>query len=141
MTRAFDSFFNGQALGSSSSLTPMQKLQTAQSSFGDLLTKAQGGDLSVTPDLLSAANTLIDQGRNVYASGVDFSNLEGFVRSSVQGIASQTGYSGQNVAYSIVSTNQQLVTQGADQTQAIQDMKAEIYRLSNKIAALTDKVA
>ena len=136
MTRAFDSFFNGQALGASSSLTPMGKLQVAQNTFGSLLTKAQGGDLSVTPDLLNAANTLLDQGRGVYASGVDFSNLEGFVRSSVQGIASQTGYSGQNVAYNIVTTNQQLVQSTNEQTQILQDLKAEIYRLNNKITAL-----
>ena len=136
MTRTFDSFFNGQALGANSSLTPLQKLQTAQSSFGDLLKKAQGGDLSVTQDLLSSANTLLGVGRDVYASGTDFSGLESFVRSSVQSIAQQTGYTGQNVSYSIISTNQQLVASTNEQTLAIQDLKAEMYRLSNKLAAL-----
>ena len=141
MTRTFDNFFNGQALGDTSTLTPEQKLQVAQDNFGALLKKAQGGDYSVTQDLLSSANTLISQGRDVYASSVDYSNLEGFVRSSVKGVATAEGYNGQDVSYSIISTNQQLVTNGTNQTAAIDAMKAEIFRLSNLLTKLIGNAA
>ena len=135
MTKAFDDFFNGQALSANSSLSPMGKLQVAQNAFGSLLTKAQGGDLSVTPDLLNSANQLLDVGRNTYASGVDFSNIESFVRSSVQGVAQQTGYTGQNVSYSIISTNTLVANNVEQMSRDIQDLKAEIFRLTNKLAA------
>ena len=94
MTKAFNDFLNGQALGSNSSLSPMGKLELAQGNFGDLLAKAQGGDLSVTQDLLKAANDLLSMGRSVYASSVSFAGLESFVRSSITEIARAAGVPG-----------------------------------------------
>jgi tape measure domain-containing protein len=135
MTRTFDSFFNSQALGENSSLNPTEKLGVAQNSFGDLLKKAQGGDLTVTQDLLSSANTLLGVGRDVYASGANFSGLESFVKSSVSGVANQAGYTGQNVSYSIVSTNQIVSNNIVEMNAKITALTAEIFRLSNKLAA------
>jgi tape measure domain-containing protein len=89
LTSAFDTFFNNQALGANSSLSPMDKLALAQGNFGDLLSKAQGGDFSVTRDLISAATQLLDVGRSIYASSTSFSALEGFVRSSMSQIAKE----------------------------------------------------
>lgn len=94
MTNAFNDFLNGQALGSNSSLSPTQKLQLAQDNFGSLLEKAQGGDYTVTQDLLRAANELLNIGRGVYASSVSFAGLESFVRSSVSEIAKAAGVPG-----------------------------------------------
>ncbi|MCE6993052.1 tape measure protein [Dyadobacter sp. CY323] len=93
MTKTFKSFLDGQALGDSS-LSPTQKLQLAQDNFGSLLTKAKGGDLSVTQDLLKAASELLNIGRGVYASSVSFAGLESFVRSSVTDIARAAGVPG-----------------------------------------------
>jgi tape measure domain-containing protein len=94
MTKAFNDFLNGQALGSNSSLSPTQKMQVAQDNFGSLLEKAQGGDYSVTQELLKAANDLLNIGRGVYASSVSFAGLESFVRSSVTEIARASGVPG-----------------------------------------------
>lgn len=94
MTKAFNDFLNGQALGSNSSLSPMQKLELAQGNFGSLLEKAQGGDYSVTQDLLKAANELLNIGRGVYASSVSFAGLESFVRSSIKEVARAAGVPG-----------------------------------------------
>lgn len=94
MTKAFTDFLNGQALGSNSSLDPMGKLNLAQGSFDDLLGKARGGDMSVTQDLLKAANDLLTIGRGVYASSVSFAGLETFVRSSISEIAKAAGVPG-----------------------------------------------
>lgn len=94
MTKAYKSFLDGQALGDNSSLSPMQKLQLAQDNFGSLLSKAQGGDYSVTQELLKAASQLLDIGRGVYASSVSFAGLEQFVRSSVTEIARASGVPG-----------------------------------------------
>jgi tape measure domain-containing protein len=94
MTNAFKSFLDSQALGSNSSLSPTQKLQLAQDNFGSLLSKAQGGDMSVTQDLLKAASELLNIGRGVYASSVSFAGLESFVRSSVTEIARAAGVPG-----------------------------------------------
>lgn len=94
MTKAYKSFLDGQALGSDSSLTPTQKLQLANDNFGSLLSKAQGGDFSVTQDLLKAASELLNIGRGVYASSASFAGLEDFVRSSVTEIARASGVPG-----------------------------------------------
>lgn len=94
MISTFKSFLDGQALGSNSSLSPMGKLELAQGNFGSLLSKAQGGDLSVTQDLLRAANELLNIGRGVYASSVSFAGLESFVRTSITEIARTAGVPG-----------------------------------------------
>lgn len=93
-TKTFNSFMDSQALGSSSSMTPLEKLGLAQGNFNDLLTKAQGGDLSVTSDLLASAQTLIDQARNTYSSSTDFSLIEKLVRDSISNIAHTIGIPG-----------------------------------------------
>lgn len=94
MTKTFKAFLDGQSLGTNSSLNPMEKLGLAQSNFDTLLKTAQGGDLSVTTDLLGAAATLIELGRGIYASSVSFVALESFVRSSVTEIAKAAGVPG-----------------------------------------------
>lgn len=94
MTKTFKAFLDGQSLGASSSLNPMEKLGLAQRNFDDLLKIAQGGDLTVTTDLLGAAATLIELGRGIYASSVSFVALESFVRSSVTEIAKAAGVPG-----------------------------------------------
>lgn len=94
MLATFNSFLNGQALGDNSSLNPLQKQALAQSNFDSLLGKAQGGDFTVTTQLLDAANVLIDIGRTVNASSVAFATLEEYVRNSVKDIAHQAGVPG-----------------------------------------------
>ncbi|WP_138476161.1 tape measure protein [Dyadobacter bucti] len=94
MTKTFKAFLDGQSLSANSSLNPMDKLGLAQKNFDDLLKTAQGGDLTVTSDLLGAAATLIELGRGIYASSVSFVALEGFVRSSVTEIARAAGVPG-----------------------------------------------
>lgn len=94
MTAAFDTFIKGQQLGPNSSLTPTEKLGIFQKDYGDLLAKAQGGDLSVTPQLLVAADNLITVARGMYASSVTFAMLESSVLSGVKSIAKAAGVPG-----------------------------------------------
>lgn len=94
MIATFKAFLDGQAMSDASSLNPMGKLQLAQGNFGDLLTKAQGGDASVTQDLLRAATDLINVSRGVYASSASFVAIEEFVRSSIGQIAKQLNVPG-----------------------------------------------
>ncbi|PSL23478.1 tape measure protein [Dyadobacter jiangsuensis] len=94
MTKTFKAFLDGQSLSNNSSLTPLEKLGLAQRNFDDLLKTAQGGDLTVTSDLLGAAATLVELGRGIYASSVSFVALESFVRSSVSEIARAAGVPG-----------------------------------------------
>lgn len=94
LTAAYDSFLKGQALGPNSSLSPMGKLGVAQEAYGSLYDKAKGGDLSVTQELLAAADTLLSVGRSVYASSVSFAGLEQMVRSQLKEIAKASGVPG-----------------------------------------------
>lgn len=97
MKSTFDKWLYDQSISGTSTLTPAQKLAAAQGNFGSLLTKAQGGDYTVTQDLLAAGQQLLQMGQSMYASSVDFALLEGFVRSSIQQIARDLdipGYAG-----------------------------------------------
>ncbi|PZQ46167.1 MAG: hypothetical protein DI551_05670 [Micavibrio aeruginosavorus] len=94
MTASFKAFLDGQALGSTSSLSPMDKLSLAQTNYDELLGKAKGGDLSVTQELLSAAATVIDVGRSVYASSKTFTDLEAIIRQDIKEMAHAAGVPG-----------------------------------------------
>ncbi|MEE7442667.1 tape measure protein [Methylobacterium oryzae] len=94
MTQTFKAFLDAQALGSSSSLSPMEKLALVQSNYDSLLTKAQGGDASVTKDLLAAAATVLDVGRSIFASSKSFADLEAVIRTDIKEIAHQVGVPG-----------------------------------------------
>ncbi|MGI4886097.1 MAG: tape measure protein [Janthinobacterium lividum] len=134
LTKAFDGFFNSQALGDNSSLNPLQKLGVAQSDFGGLLSKAQGGDLSVTQDLLSSANTLLGLGRDTYASGADFTGLESFVKSSVSSVAKQSGYTGNPVVSAIQQGNDTIVNVLLKILESTNKAAADSFRAANKAA-------
>lgn len=134
LTKALDGFFNSQALGDNSSLNPLQKLGVAQSDFGNLLSKAQGGDLSVTQDLLSSANTLLGIGRDTYASGADFTGLESFVKSSVSSVAKQSGYTGQNLAANLVGINQKVLDGILQLVELAKKTQDDAFRSANKAA-------
>lgn len=94
MTASFKAFLDSQALGSNSSLSPLQKLGLAQSNYDTLLGKAQGGDSSVTKELLAAASTVIDVGRQVFASSQGFADLEAIIRTDLKDIAKGLGIPG-----------------------------------------------
>ncbi|AEP08885.1 tape measure protein [Micavibrio aeruginosavorus] len=89
MKATFDGWLYEQSMSSVSSASPMDKLKLAQDQFGKLLSTAQGGDYSVTQDLLKAAQQLLTVGQGVYASSTSFAALESFVRSSIGQIAKE----------------------------------------------------
>jgi hypothetical protein len=120
----------------------MERLQLAQGNFGDLLSKAQGGDASVTKDLLSAADQLLSISRNVYASGTSFAGMESFVRSSITGVAQSLGVPGyengdtvvSSLANNVYQTNLELIEQSKAQSQEMERMRKVMESLRNQMA-------
>jgi tape measure domain-containing protein len=94
MKATFDSWLYDQSLGSTSTLSPTQKLLEAQDNFGSLLEQIRGGDSAKTQELLASATQLLQLGQNMYASSVDFALLETFVRDSIGSVARQLGVQG-----------------------------------------------
>ena len=94
MKATFDSWLYDQSLSSTSSLSPLEKLTAAQGNFGGLLDAVRGGDASKTQELLQAGQQLLQLGQSMYASSVDFSLLEKFVRDSIGSVARQLGVPG-----------------------------------------------
>lgn len=94
MKEGFDKWLYDQSLGSTSSLSPTQKLLAAQGNFGGLLGAVQGGDKTKTQELLSAGQQLLQIGQSMYASSVDFAMLERFVRDSIGSVARELGVPG-----------------------------------------------
>lgn len=159
MTKAYDTFLNGQALGSNSSLSPTDKLALAQGNFDSLLEKAQGGDYTVTQDLLKAADQLLNIGRGVYASSMSFASLESFVRSSITDIARASGVPGYAVGTNSAAAGlamvgergRELVQMGggekvwtANETAGIMAMSdtvaADVVRSNTQIAAINQEM-
>lgn len=94
MKATFDSWLYDQSMSSTSSLSPTDKLLQAQGNFGSLLGEIRGGDASKTQELLQAGQQLLQLGQAMYASSVDFTLLEKFVRDSIGGVARELGVPG-----------------------------------------------
>jgi len=131
-------FLRGQALSDTSSLDPMGRLAEAQRQFGDFLSRVRGGDLDAVGGLTQSAQSLLSIGRGVHASSVDFANLEGFVRSSLQSVG-QT-ITGERFIADQITRAIQLQTQAQnDQSAALREevksLKREMQLLRQELAA------
>lgn len=94
MKSTFDSWLYDQSMGSTSTLSPTEKLIAAQGNFGGLLDAIRGGDVSKTQELLQAGQQLLQIGQSMYASSTSFAGLEEFVRNSIGSVAKQLGVPG-----------------------------------------------
>lgn len=94
MKQTFDSWLYDQSMGATSTLSPTEKLLQSQEKFGGLLELVRGGDASKTQELLQAGQQLLQIGQGMYASSVDFSLMEKFVRESISSIARDLGVPG-----------------------------------------------
>lgn len=84
-------FLDAQALSSTSSLSPVERLALARSEFDNNLSAIKSGDFSDLNSITGQASTLLNIGREVFASGEGFSSLEAFTRQSIAGIAGDLG--------------------------------------------------
>lgn len=87
-------WLNSQLLGSTSTLTPSQKLMEAQSQFGSQLSLARLGDKTALSNITGSADVLLKTAQDYYASSPEYSNLVTFVRASLENLGSQLNLSG-----------------------------------------------
>lgn len=103
-------FLDSQALSSTSSLSPADRLSLARSSFDKNLASIKEGNLDGLGSLTGQASQLLNIGRDVFASSESFARLESFVRQSVAGVAGDLGAGGSlnpDVGREIVIANAQ----------------------------------
>lgn len=79
-------FIDGLFLSDVSPLTPQERLSEAQSQFDTLLQAALSGDQQAIDSLPAAAQALLDEASNFFASGSDFNAIFDQVTSAIQGI-------------------------------------------------------
>jgi len=119
-------FLRAQALSPTSTLSPLDRLGEAQRQFGDLLSAVRGGNLGLIGSLTGAAGTLIQLGRETFASTVDFANIERFVRESLTNLASEI------VSESFIDRQIQATRDGTaaivSELQALRDQNRRIER-------------
>jgi len=94
MADDFRKWLDAQKFSDTSSLTPLQQLQAAQEQFNETLSKARGGDTQAQQDILSKADTLLKQGRDYYASGAGFTDMEQFIRLTIENLGKQLALPG-----------------------------------------------
>ncbi len=73
-----------QLLGELSTLTPEQRLAEAQRQFDALASAAAGGDAEALAQLPRAAEALLREGRDFWASSEPYTQLEAAIRASMQ---------------------------------------------------------
>lgn len=96
-------WLDSQLLGDLSTLTPEQQLAEARRQFEATLEAARGGDTEALGRITGQADALLRLGREYWASGDPYTELEGFIRGALGGLvaagptASPLGPSGGSV--------------------------------------------
>jgi hypothetical protein len=81
-------YLDGQLLGDTSTLTPLERLEEAQRQFDAAVAAANGGDLDALADLPRLADLLLREGVDYLAQGSSqFGDLEASVRAILEGFA------------------------------------------------------
>jgi hypothetical protein len=119
------SFLNQQTLSQDSTLGPLERVEAAQRQFRERLGEVRGGDLQAVDPLLSSAQSLLDIGRQAFASTGDFASIEQFVRSNLQSVGEQitsTRFIGNQISEAVERA-------GREQTDELKAIKEEIREL------------
>lgn len=96
-------FLNGMALSSTSSLSPQQRLAAARAQFLQLAQLAGQGDTNAMSQLAQAAQQLLQEGRNFFGAGAEFSALEAMVRNLLQPFGAIAGSSDLQGAFALLT--------------------------------------
>ncbi len=116
--RGVADFLRDEQFGGTSTLTPLERLQEAQSQFASLLERARSGDASAAQQLTGAAQRLLDEGLSYYGGGDAFRALRDAVRGSLEPLAALGN-----------STN-------AQQNDVLRNLTLAINRWTNYLAGL-----
>jgi hypothetical protein len=73
-------------------LSPQDQLKAAQDAFGRDLALARGGDQEALGRITGTADTLLNAGRQMYASGQEFQTLRDWILSSMESLPATKGY-------------------------------------------------
>lgn len=84
--QGIQAWLNSQLLGDLSTLTPEAQLAEARRQFEATLALAQGGDVDALQRITGEADTLLRMGRDYYASGQQYTDLEALVRGGLGGL-------------------------------------------------------
>lgn len=91
---ALRSWLDGQVFGAASSSSPQSRFAAAQDQFAAQIALARGGDASALAGITGYADRLLGAGRGVFATTVDFANLESMVRSTLTSLGHGLGLPG-----------------------------------------------
>lgn len=97
------SFLNGMALSSTSSLSPEQRIAEARRQFLQLVQLAGQGDTNAMSQLAQAAQLLLTEGRNFFGAGAEFTALEAMVRNLLQPFGAIAGSSDLQGAFALLT--------------------------------------
>jgi hypothetical protein len=130
-------FLEAQQISDTSSLNPLARQSAALQQYNDLYAAVQGGDLSQTQALTQSASNLLNVARNNYGSSSGYTSVESFVQSGLAALGQTIG-SDSSIADQI-SRAVQLAAQ--TNVEKLDEVKAEIAKLNQRIALLVEKVA
>lgn len=108
------SFLDQQQISDTSTADPLERVQAAQAQFSGRLQDVRGGDLGAVDPLLQSAQSLLDIGRQTFASSPDFAGIERFVRSNLQSVGEQitsTQFVGDQISDAIAQQTETQVEQ------------------------------
>jgi hypothetical protein len=83
----FRDYIKELKLGDLSILNPKQQLEEADKEYKSLVAKAKTGDVEALGKLQGAAQTLLEKGRDYYASGQEYTDMFNMVTGDLEGLA------------------------------------------------------
>ncbi|KAA3639455.1 MAG: hypothetical protein DWP95_10440 [Proteobacteria bacterium] len=92
-----------------STLNPMEQLQEAQAQFDEMLALAQMGDIHALNALPGLANVLLGLGRDVWASGEQYTDLFDMVTGALAGLGVTSSPGGDNTGTVMIGQNAELI--------------------------------
>jgi phage-related tail protein len=90
----FKQWLDNQLLGTSSTLTPQEKLLESQKQFSGAVDAARGGDTDAAAKITQYADQLLSVGRDFYASSAQYTALVEMTRKTVENLGKQLSLPG-----------------------------------------------
>lgn len=137
MGSSLRSWLDGELLGSTSTLTPAQKLQEAQSQFGTQLSLARLGDATALSGITGNADALLKAAQDYYASSPEYASLNAFVRASLENLGANLDLPGfpssSDTITQLIALRQESSADSQETIAALEQILASIDELNRRL--------
>lgn len=137
MGSSLRAWLDGELLGSTSTLSPAQKLMEAQNQFGTQLSLARLGDATALSGITGNADALLKAAQEYYASSPEYASLNSFVRASLENLGANLDLPGfpssSDTITQLIALRQENSTNSQETVEALNSILASIDELNRRL--------